>query len=66
MFFFLLLDLDARFNKGLIDNCQTAINQYCADEVIDIDEEQSKDDDSDDDDNNDDDNRDTGKFYPIE
>lgn len=62
--FFFSLDLDARFNKGLIDNCQTAIDKYCANEVIDIDEDQSKDDDDDEDDV--DENRDTGKFSPIE
>jgi len=38
------LFLDARFNKGLIENCQADINKHCKSEII------YSDDDNDDDD----------------
>lgn len=47
------LILDARFNKGLIDNCQRDINKYCQSEVIDSD--------ADDHDSDEDDGENSGK-----
>lgn len=45
--------LDARFNKGLIENCQADINRHCRSEIVDDDDDDDKDDD--DKDTNDDD-----------
>jgi hypothetical protein len=46
----MILFLDARFNKGLIENCQLDINNYCRSEVIDADgdDDDGKDSDGDD------------------
>lgn len=43
----MIFDLDARFNKGLITNCQEAINKYCSKEIVDNDDDDSKDDNQD-------------------
>jgi hypothetical protein len=34
--------LDARFNKGLIENCQVDINKHCKLEIIDSDDDDDK------------------------
>ncbi|CAF3848511.1 unnamed protein product [Rotaria sp. Silwood1] len=55
----MVLNSDARFNQGLIDNCQRDINKYCHSEVV---ENNDDDKDSDEDkDDNDDNNNNTGK-----
>ncbi len=43
-FFFLNLNLDARFNKGLIENCQSDINKHCKSEIVDTDDDNDSDD----------------------
>jgi hypothetical protein len=43
----MILFLDARFNKGLIENCQLDIDKYCRSEVVD-DDDDGKDSDGDD------------------
>lgn len=39
------LDLDARFNKGLINSCQMDISKYCGDVVVDDDDDDKDSDD---------------------
>ncbi|CAF3645191.1 unnamed protein product [Rotaria sordida] len=49
----MILNSDARFNKGLIENCQTDITRYCSNEIIDDDNDgDDESDDGDDNDNN--------------
>ncbi len=36
--------LDARFNKGLIENCQADINKHCKSEIVDSDDDNDDDD----------------------
>ncbi len=47
-----LVDLDARFNKGLIENCRPDIAKHCHDEVLDKDDDDEKDSDEEDTDAN--------------
>ncbi|CAF1472781.1 unnamed protein product [Adineta ricciae] len=56
----MILNSDARFNKGLINSCQTDISKYCSNVVVDDDDDKDSDDDAtmkkdDDDDGKDDD-----------
>ncbi|CAF4720327.1 unnamed protein product [Rotaria sp. Silwood1] len=52
----MVLNSDARFHKGLIENCQNDINRYCQNEIIDDDNDADESDDDDDDDNDGDNN----------
>ncbi|CAF3021509.1 unnamed protein product [Rotaria sp. Silwood2] len=47
---------DARFNKGLIENCQNDIDRHCQNEIIDDDDNDDDESDDDDDNNNANDN----------
>ena len=40
------MDLDARFNKGLINSCQVDISKHCSDVVVDDDDDKDSDDDA--------------------
>ncbi|CAF3796085.1 unnamed protein product, partial [Rotaria sordida] len=51
----MVLNSDARFNQGLIDNCQRDINKYCQSEVVNNDDDDDKDSNEDDADVNDND-----------
>jgi len=46
------LYLDARFNKGLIENCETDIHKHCRNEIIDDDDNGDESDDDKDDSTN--------------
>ncbi len=37
------LNLDARFNKGLIENCELDINRHCKSEIVDTDDDNDSD-----------------------
>ncbi|CAF3958813.1 unnamed protein product, partial [Rotaria sp. Silwood2] len=52
----MILNSDARFNKGLIENCQNDIDRHCQNEIIDDDDNDDDESDDDDDNNNANDN----------